>query len=94
MLFKFQSRDTWIYAAGNETDDVTNFLKELPKLKVRVTFTIRTTFEKLQGTNEHFDFIINHQTFRMIEVRQSIDPRRLKCSLFVEGSNQGLPLCS
>ena len=48
MLFKFQSRDTWIYAAGNETDDVTNFLNELPKLKVRFTFTIRNIFQKLQ----------------------------------------------
>ena len=48
MLFKFQSRDTWIYAAGNDTDEVTNFLNELPKLKVRFAFTIRNIFQNLQ----------------------------------------------
>ena len=47
MLIKFQSRDTWIYAAGNETDEVTNFLKELQKLKVRFAFTIRNPLKTL-----------------------------------------------
>ena len=40
MFLRFQNRDTWIFAAGNETDDVTDYLNEIEEYWVGLSVVL------------------------------------------------------